>query len=319
MSGFDKVAARVAALAVLLLVSAAALRGYLPAGGNRSDRQTGGNPAAMFLLDALVTVALGIVAFAIIARMRERRAAATRFGALAASPDNPLSRPSRRLVLTAVGVICGGLLLTMLLVYLLARYHIGELSIPAPVPGDSGSAPAPPPGGLPHRSQQPGQPASGALFDYFLTTLAALVTLVVIGAVVTRDRRRVAVPTDSGGGRPTPVPAATGPESLARAATLGLVEIADPGHEPRAAIIRCYAAMERELADVPGAAPQDCDTPTEVLSRAVAQRVLAPGNARQLVSLFTEARFSPHLMTERHRQAAIGVLRLVLEELRGVK
>ena len=44
--------------------------------------------------------------------------------------------------------------------------------------------------------------------------------------------------------------------SLARAAEVGLAEIGDLSREPREAIIACYAAMERELTRVPGAAPQ---------------------------------------------------------------
>ncbi|PQM46869.1 hypothetical protein C1Y40_02957 [Mycobacterium talmoniae] len=73
--------------------------------------------------------------------------------------------------------------------------------------------------------------------------------------------------------------------------------------------------MERELARVPDAVPQDCDTPSEVLARAVDHHALHADNAARLVSLFTEARFSPHVMNEGHREAAVRVLRLVLAEL----
>lgn len=91
----------------------------------------------------------------------------------------------------------------------------------------------------------------------------------------------------------------------------------DLSREPREAIIACYAAMERELAHVPGAAPQDFDTPSEVLARAVEHHVLHADNAVELVNLFTEARFSPHVMNEGHRDEAVRVLRLVLDELRS--
>ncbi len=66
-----------------------------------------------------------------------------------------------------------------------------------------------------------------------------------------------------------------------------------------------------------GAAPQDFDTPTEVLVRAVEHRALHADNAVQLVNLFEEARFSPHVMNEGHREVAVNVLRLVLAELRS--
>ena len=73
--------------------------------------------------------------------------------------------------------------------------------------------------------------------------------------------------------------------------------------------------MERELTRVPGAVPQDCDTPSEVLARAVDNRALRADSATELVELFEEARFSPHVMTEAHRDAAVRVLERVLTEL----
>ena len=39
--------------------------------------------------------------------------------------------------------------------------------------------------------------------------------------------------------------------------------------------------------------------------------------AVELVHLFEEARFSPHVMDESHRASALRVLRLVLAELRS--
>ena len=57
--------------------------------------------------------------------------------------------------------------------------------------------------------------------------------------------------------------------------------------------------------------------PTEVLARAVGQRAVSAGNASTLVELFTEARFSRHVMTEGHRDVAEQALRSVLGELRG--
>ena len=100
-----------------------------------------------------------------------------------------------------------------------------------------------------------------------------------------------------------------------RAAEVGLAAMTDLSREPRAAIIACYAAMERELANVPGAVPQDFDTPTEVLARAVEHGALRADNAVELVNLFEEARFSPHVMNEGHRETAVRVLELVLGEI----
>ena len=59
------------------------------------------------------------------------------------------------------------------------------------------------------------------------------------------------------------------------------------------------------------------DTPTEVLARAVESHALQADNAVQLVNLFEEARFSPHVMNEGHRALAVDVLGLELTELRS--
>jgi hypothetical protein len=45
--------------------------------------------------------------------------------------------------------------------------------------------------------------------------------------------------------------------------------------------------------------------------------VLHVDNAAELVNLFEEARFSPHVMSEAHRMSALGVLQLVLADLRS--
>jgi hypothetical protein len=151
--------------------------------------------------------------------------------------------------------------------------------------------------------------------SYLIPPMLVLMVLVVIGTVVASRRQR----RDR---RPYPgvdldeipaVPAVT--DSLARAAEVGLAEIGDLSREPREAIIACYAAMERELTRVPGAVPQDFDTPSEVLARAVDRRALRADSATELVELFEEARFSPHVMTEAHRDAAVLVLQRVLAEL----
>ena len=115
-----------------------------------------------------------------------------------------------------------------------------------------------------------------------------------------------------------PRAAASGSEALAHAAEVGLAEVEDLSRDPRRAIIACYAAMERELTHVPGAVPQDCDTPSEVLARAVDHHALRADSASQLVELFEEARFSPHVMNEGHRDVAVDALRLVLTDLRSM-
>jgi hypothetical protein len=147
-----------------------------------------------------------------------------------------------------------------------------------------------------------------------------VVLLLIVGYGIARHARRAgqppALPEDA---LPTaPRHVSRGPERLARAAELGLEEIGDLSRDPRAAIIACYVAMERGLAHAPGAVPLASDTPSEVLARAVQHHALSADSATELVELFTEARFSPHVMNEAHREAAVQALRRVLTELRSL-
>jgi hypothetical protein len=158
------------------------------------------------------------------------------------------------------------------------------------------------------------------VLHYLIAATAALGVLLAVstvGAVFAARRRRVEEPPTVGAEMPRPPTAPSTSESLVRAAEVGLAEIGDRSREPRAAIIACYAAMERELSRVPGAVPQDFDTPTEVLARAVENHALHVDSAAELVNLFEEARFSPHVMSEAHRMSALGVLQLVLADLRS--
>jgi hypothetical protein len=156
------------------------------------------------------------------------------------------------------------------------------------------------------------------LIRYFYAATVAFLLILVAGTLVAARKRHCPMPVApltelrQDGEAPD-----VGSESLARAAEVGLAEVGDLSREPRKAIIACYAAMEGELSRVPGAVPEDFDTASEVLDRAVAHHALGPDSATPLVDLFDEARFSPHVMTEAHRDAAVRVLQRVLGELRS--
>ncbi|MGB7504513.1 MAG: DUF4129 domain-containing protein, partial [Mycobacterium sp.] len=164
----------------------------------------------------------------------------------------------------------------------------------------------------------PTPPADGGGGDVFGYLAAATIVLLVLSILATIIGRRRLTPTpqtpdDAAPAHPT---RAAGPD-LARATELGLAEIGDRSRDPREAIIACYAAMERELAKSPGTTPQDSDTPSEVLARAVQRHALRADSAAELVDLFEEARFSPHVMSEEHREDAVRALRMVQHELQG--
>jgi uncharacterized protein DUF4129 len=119
--------------------------------------------------------------------------------------------------------------------------------------------------------------------------------------------------------RPAPLPplelgADTDLAPLAAALAAGARALhEDP--DPRTAIIGCYAAMERSLADA-GAPPRLADTPAEVLSRATAGALVRSTQAAAtLTGLFRQARYSAHPMTEADRGTAIDALARVRADL----
>jgi uncharacterized protein DUF4129 len=312
MPGIDKPTGRVVALIVLLIVVAAALRGYLPAHDRAAHTEPGANRAALIFVVAALSVTLALVAVAVIARLRDPRAIAPNTRDLSEMLGTGRGRPSWRVLLIGLGVIVAWLLIAMLVSRVLPHGSSPSPQTPATsAPPTAHVNPQPPP------PQHP-QNNNGDMFPILLATTVPMLLIIVTGsAIMSRRRWKASIPGTVVDDYIQSVPPPKTSESLARAAELGLAEIGDLNREPREAIIACYAAMESELANVPGAAPQDFDTPTEVLGRAVEHHVLHVDNAVQLVNLFEEARFSPHVMSETHREVAVQALRLVLAELRS--
>jgi hypothetical protein len=309
---FDRSTGRVVAVIVLLIVIAASLRGYLPGVDRAARRGPPDSPASLVYVIAMLSVSVVIVGVAIIVRLRDPRRAAPSASGLPERFSDGRGRPTWRVLVIGAAVLVAWLLAVWLL------SHFVTLNI-------GGQPPAAPPSTAPapgtNASRPPQPPDVGAdrdVLHYLIAATAALIVLIVVGAVFAARRRRVEEPPTVGAEMPRPPTAPSTSESLVRAAEVGLAEIGDRSREPRAAIIACYAAMERELSRVPGAVPQDFDTPTEVLARAVENHVLHVDNAAELVNLFEEARFSPHVMSEAHRESALGVLQLVLADLRNL-
>lgn len=311
MAGSGESTGRVVAVLALLSLAAWGLRGYIPGAAERpADRgPPESNPLALAAVVVLLTAAVAIIGFAIIVRLRDRRARPPSAGALPRGAG-AMGRPTWRFSLLALGLVIAWLLLIVVLSRVGGE---GVLEPPPPASGPEAATPAPDANTPPARL--PDETGSGVV-EYLIPPMLLLMVAVVLGTAIAARRQRRDPQTypfaDEDG------PAATAPagtNSLARAAEIGLAEIGDLSREPREAIIACYAAMERELTRVPGAVPQDCDTPTEVLARAVERNALRADSATELVELFEEARFSPHVMTEAHRDAAVRVLHRVLAEL----
>lgn len=84
--------------------------------------------------------------------------------------------------------------------------------------------------------------------------------------------------------------------------------------DARAAIIACYVAMERSLADR-GTERAAADTPDELLGRAVTSGIVRGPAAGRLTRLFYEARFSSHSLGPAQREAAREALDDLAAEL----
>jgi len=139
-----------------------------------------------------------------------------------------------------------------------------------------------------------------------LLVLFAVVALAT--AALTYYRRRHAVP-------PTvPVPDLEPDAEPLVAALAAGARVLHEDPDPRTAIIGCYAAMERSLADA-GSPPRMADTPAEVLSRATASGLVRSAPATTLTGLFRQARYSSHPMTEADRGTAIDALAQVRADL----
>ncbi len=311
MPGSEKATGRLVALVALLLLAGVALRGYLPGDEPAPRQQSTGSPASLFAVVAVLGVSLVIVALAIIAWLRTPRKRAPAPHDLPREFGSDRERPKWRFLLICLGVFLIWLLVVVLLMRLTGHpWGIGQSHPPTASPPAPRGERAPPPSAP--------NDTGGDVFWYLAATTAVMVLLLAAAAVVAIRRRLRVPPRRPAARNAPPAPIAAGPESLALAAERGLAEIEDLSREPREAIIACYAAMERALADAPGAMPQDSDTPSEVLARAVEHHAIHPGTATELVDLFAEARFSVHVMNERHRETAVRALQLVLAEVRSV-
>jgi hypothetical protein len=309
---FDRATGRVVAVIVLLIVTAASLRGYLPGVDRAAQKSPPDSGASLLYLGAMVGVSLVILSVAVIVRLRDPRRAAPSAGALSERFSDGRGRPTWRVLVIGAAVLVAWLLTVWLLSHFITL-NIGRQAPTAPPSTAPTPTNAPRPPGPP-----PDVGADRDVLHYLIAATVTLFVLIVAGAVATARRRRVGEPPIVAAEISRPPTAPSTSESLVRAAEVGLAEIRDRSREPRAAIIACYAAMERELSRVPGAVPQDFDTPTEVLARAVENHALHGDSAAELVNLFEEARFSPHVMSEAHRMNALSVLQLVLADLRSL-
>lgn len=309
--GIQRAMWRVVALGALLVLTGVALRGYLPGQHRAADNHPGNNPAALIAVIALLGAAIVIITVAIVATLRHPRSPRQTSQLIDRRYGGERARLSWRIVLIVLGVLLAWLIVVLLLMQasiVVDFGHPSETTAPSTPTPTTGQSPPPTPD-----APQDG----GGLFWYLLAATIFMMALWAAGLVVALRRQRRPVTSTAGSRHTEEPPHPRGSQPLALAAERGLAEMGDRSREPREAIIACYAAMEDALADAPGAKPQDSDTPSEVLARAVEHHAIRSDSATELVDLFAEARFSPHVMNEEHRETALRALELVLDELRS--
>jgi hypothetical protein len=277
----DRTAAwRVAAVAVLLALTAAGLRSR-GTFSHAPDRVLAGASGTVLATALAATEGVALVAFTLVLVMaRPRRKPKP-------DEDEPPRLPfpwwaKTLAVLASVAVLCTPLAILFTRgtrPRTAAQAHPGVL-----VSGGAG------PPRLPAT-------AHGSPWPLIAGMLVALALLVALTAWSRHARRRPARPPGDQARLALGASLAAG-----RAALAG-----PPGRDPRAAIIACYAAMERGFAAA-GSAPAAADTPAEVLARATGAGLVRSGSAVRMAGLFRCARYSSEPMTIADSAAAGAAL-----------
>ncbi|GAB2716532.1 DUF4129 domain-containing protein [Nocardia thraciensis] len=309
MSGVRTAIPRAIVPIALLTLAVFALRGYVPGtGGPQAVSPPSAVTVALMPVLALVSIVI-LLAGVITSQHRLPLA----------MPDHDRDTVRRPGQLRRVGLILLAALAVLALfaaltwvVYLLTGGTGDEAQQPpAARPTPTTPVQTPPPTTQPFS----GTPElSGRALVLVGISAAALVLTAIVGLVVVAIGTRGRLTPQAAA--PDPMPTEP-PVSLAQVAEMGLAAMIASGQDARTAIIACYGAMERGLAQAREVAPLISDTPSEVLARAFERGALHDASARELVALFEEARFSPHSMLEWQRMRAEQLLRIVLNDLQG--
>jgi hypothetical protein len=143
--------------------------------------------------------------------------------------------------------------------------------------------------------------------DIFRDVALAIVVLAIAALLVILLRRRRRKPD------PEVVEAVDEETALREAVEAGRTALGEVS-EPRMAIIKCYLAMERSLAEV-GAGRVAAETPDELLTRSTAAGLLRGDAPVELTALFYEARFSTHPVPQSARARALHAIDAILADL----
>jgi len=194
--------------------------------------------------------------------------------------------PGSRLERTLIHLAVFGLILAPLAALLMLFRDQSAAVERTPLRGLPGTGPG---GG----SGAPVHPAPHVEWTFFLALVVA--ALVILGFVAVMRRRALAEAEDE---EPK--------DALAPVVAAG-IEALESERDPRRAVIKAYAAMERTLAEqeLPR---KPAETPLEYLRRMLQDLGGRADPARRLTGLFEEAKFSAHVIDEPMRQDALTCL-----------
>jgi hypothetical protein len=285
---------------LLIILAMAGLRGTVAA--PRWDGPLRGDGVAIGLI---LEVVLGVLLVTTLRRERAARTASGLSGSGDGRQDDGRQDVPGSLRFVLIRLLGAGM--AAVAVVLLVSLHLHLDTKPQPV-----HAPPQPlhPSRLPQKFPHAGGsglriPLGPILYGLLIT---ALVAAVVISIWWSARLRRPA-------GRPELTDDLTADsENLRDAVVSGRAALAELD-DARAAIIACYLAMERSLAER-GTARGVADTPDELLARALATGIARGTAARRLTALFYEARFSSHPLGPGQREAARRALDELAAELR---
>lgn len=269
---------RVAAVAVLLAVTAAGLRSR-GTFSHAPDRALAGASGAVLAAVLIAAECVALIAFVIVLAMARPQRKPK-------DEDEPPRPPFPWWAKTIAVLAAVAAAATPLAVLLTRRTRsVAPLTRPGVLGRGAGRPP-----GLPATAHGSPWPLLAGM----------LIALAVLFAVTVWSRRTR--------GHPAERPRDRARLALGEALSAGRAALAGaPGHDPRAAIVACYAAMERGFAAA-GSAPGAADTPAEVLARATRAGLVRSGSAARLAGLFRRARYSSEPMTGADSAAAAAAL-----------
>jgi hypothetical protein len=286
--------ARLLPLVLLVVLAIVGLRGAVPA-----PRWDGPLHAQGVAIGIALEVVLGVLLVITLRRDRaERHAAAARPYSEATDEIGvpAVLRFALKWLLGACMVAVAGVLISDLHLHFFGQ--AGPAKLPSPAPLKQRLATQPPSHGSGGAVHIPLGPILYGLL------VVALVAAVAISIWWSSRLRRPAAPL---------VIVDTSAEELREAVESGRAALAEID-DARAAIIACYLAMERSLADR-GTSRTAADTPDELLARAVGAGTVRGPAASRLTALFYEARFSTHPVADGQRAAAGAALDELAREL----